>query len=149
MADFHYWNKSNGQDGFGHLSVYLKNPSNNRPGWYFANPTLYPVHYTNRNGVRFYKMPVKFGIHHPAAGPEDAAKPTKMGVPGDFLVEQSTGGLQLMSSHEFSLNSTNKTSEILGQKIAESSITIQTGATGVSPGPSPSMGGGSGYSGGY
>ena len=144
MADFFYWNKDTNNEGFGHLSVYLKNPANNRPGWYFANAATYIASKTERSGpsspvVSYRKMPVKFGIHHPNAGPDEAHKPTKMGKP------RSTGGFQIVTPHEFALRFAENSSNFPGQKAAQSSITIQTGATGTLPTPSPpSMGGGSG-----
>jgi len=146
MADFFYWNTPGGAEGFGNLSVYLKNPNNGKPGWYFALPSLYNnVSHRDRNNITYYKMPVKFGIHHNTAQQEDAAKPRKMGEAGDYLVEHSGGDLQIVSSHEFYINNFTKSTEIPGQKVAESSITIQAGATGSVPLPSstPYMGGGS------
>ena len=132
MADFFYWNKGN-NEGFSHLSVYLKNPNNNKPGWYFASPNSYPVKHRGRNGVAYHQMPVRFGIHHPNTPDTHAAKPTKMGQPGDYLVAQRTGGLQLIGKHEFALNYFTQSRDIPGQKIADSSITIQSTTTGKSP----------------
>ena len=134
MADFFYWNKDS-NEGFSHLSVYLKNPNNNKPGWYFATPSSYPVKHRGRNGVAYHQMPVRFGIHHPNARESHAAKPTKMGQPGDYLVAQRTGGLQLISKHEFALNYFTKSTKIPGQKIAESAITIYPPSTGLDPLP--------------
>jgi len=145
MADFFYWSKPSGGEGFAHLSVYLKNPNNGKPGWYFGMPSIYPVSYRDKHNIEYYKMPVKFGIHLSNAQPGDAAKPRKMGKPGDYLIEDSGGGLQIIPAHEFYINNFTKTSEIPGQKIAESSITILTGPTGaptLQP-SSPYMGGSS------
>ena len=151
MADFFYWNKGGSSEGFSHLSVYLKNPSNGRPGWYFANVGTYPpvkIEYTGSVSVSYRIMPVKFGIHHSTAPADEAHKPTKMGNPGDYLVSRSSGGLQIINEHEFSLRFAGKSTSLPGQKVAEASITIETGATGTLPTSSPpSMGGGS--SGGY
>jgi len=131
MSEFFYWSKDNENEGFIHLSIYLKNPNNNKPGWYFASPISFPAQHIDRNGVTYRPMPVKFGIHHANAPAEDAAKPTKMGSPGDYLVETAAGTFQMMSPREFNLNFHTKTSNIPGQKIAESSITIETGPTGT------------------
>jgi len=149
MADFFYWNKTGGNEGFGLLSVYLKTPSNGKPGWYFAFPASYPVTYTDRGGSQYRKMPVKFGIHHNNATNDDAHKPTKMGNPGDYLVQSGITGLQIIDEREYGLLVVGKSTSLPGQKVAESSITLTTGATGTAPTPasSPSMGGGG--SGGY
>jgi len=144
MADFFYWNKAKTKDGFSMLSVYLKNPANNRPGWYFAFPSSYPITSADRSGSKYRRMPVRFGIHHKEAAKDEAHKPVKMGKPGDYLV-QGSGGLQIVTEHEYSLVFIGKSSHLPGQKIAESSITIKTGATGVStsiPTSPTSMGGG-------
>ena len=146
MADFFYWNKASQDDGFNGLSVYLLHPANGLPGWYFANYTSYSVTHIDRNYTRYVKMPVKFGIHHASAKVDEAHKPTKIGKPGDYLTVNRGGAYQIISEEEFSLKFAGKSSRIAGQKIAESSITIQTGATGMfapagnkgnTPGPAP------------
>ena len=131
MSEFFYWSKDNENEGFVNLSIYLKNPNNNKPGWYFAKASSYSSNYADRNGVSYKQMPVKFGVHHGSAGVDDAAKPIKMGKPGDYLVGTTGGTLQIMSPHEFALNYHTKTSDIPGQKLAEASITIETGPTGT------------------
>jgi len=143
MADFFYWNKSGRDEGFNHLSVYLKNPSNNRPGWYFAHSGTYRVTKTDRAGTSYRQMPVRFGIHHESAQPDEAHKATKMGDPGQYLAERrGGGGYQILTQHEFGLRFSANSSKLPGQKEADASITIQTGPTGTAPtSPPPSMGG--------
>lgn len=141
MADFFYWNKNGNDEGFAHFSVYLKNPSNNLPGWYFANPGTYTITRQDRSGTLFRKMPVKFGIHSRSAPADAPHKPKKMGKPGEYLVERSTGGLQIISEREFGLLFTENSSNLPGQKAAEASITIETVTpTGTSTRTLPPMG---------
>ena len=131
MSEFFYWSKDDIYEDFTLLSVYLKTPANGKPGWYFAHPASFSVAFSDSNGVQYKQMAVKFGIHHGTADVEDAAIPRKMGNPGDYLVETTGGTLQIMPPREFYLNFHTKTSDIPGQKIAEASITIQTGPTGT------------------
>jgi hypothetical protein len=138
MPDFFYWNKTGGE-GFNGLSVYLKNPINGRPGWYFANYTSYKTTIFDNNNVNYIQMPVRFGIHSPDAPAEDAHKPKKMGTPGDFLIVTPQGSMQIITEHEYGLKFAGKSTKLPGQSVADASITITTGATGMAP-ASSSMG---------